>query len=84
MTTSKHSAFASSTPAAQTGGMSVAATPESEAPASGSAGLRHESPAASAAPYRPTRRVVIGALWLFTILNYAYCDILGTHDVNYP
>ncbi|MEZ5093624.1 DUF6326 family protein [Nocardioides sp.] len=43
------------------------------------------SPAASApdAPYRPTRRTVLGALWLFTILNYAYCDVLGTHDVDY-
>ncbi|WP_200809849.1 DUF6326 family protein [Demequina sp. NBRC 110054] len=29
-----------------------------------------------------TRRVV-SALWLFAILNYLYCDVLGTHDPEY-
>jgi hypothetical protein len=26
---------------------------------------------------------VIGALWLFAILNYLYCDVLGLHDRAY-
>ncbi len=29
-----------------------------------------------------TRRLV-SALWLFAILNYLYCDVLGTHDPAY-
>ncbi len=29
-----------------------------------------------------TRRVV-SALWLFAILNYLYCDVLGTHNADY-
>lgn len=35
------------------------------------------------APYRPTPRAFVGALWLFAILNYLYCDVLGTHDPDY-
>lgn len=33
--------------------------------------------------YRPTVRTVVGALWLFAILNYLYCDVLATHDPDY-
>jgi len=37
------------------------------------------SPAPSAAPAAPRigPRATVGALWLFVILNYLYCDILG-------
>lgn len=28
-------------------------------------------------------RRVVSALWLFAILNYLYCDVLGSHDPEY-
>jgi hypothetical protein len=28
-------------------------------------------------------RTVVGALWLFAILNYLYCDVLSLHDRTY-
>ena len=35
----------------------------------------------------PTRRVgprkVFASLWLFAILSYLYCDLLGSHDADY-
>jgi len=38
---------------------------------------------ASAATPRVGPRRLVSALWLFAILNYAYCDILGSHDADY-
>jgi hypothetical protein len=32
---------------------------------------------------RVAPRTVVGALWLFAILNYLYCDVLGLHDRSY-
>lgn len=28
-------------------------------------------------------RRLVSALWLFAILNYLYCDVLGSHDADY-
>jgi uncharacterized protein (UPF0548 family) len=39
------------------------------------------------APTHVTHRIgprrVVSAVWLFAILSYAYCDILGSHDADY-
>lgn len=32
---------------------------------------------------RVAPRTMVGALWLFAILNYLYCDVLGMHDPGY-
>lgn len=37
----------------------------------------------TATVFRPTTRQVLSALWLFVILNYAYCDVLALHDPEY-
>jgi hypothetical protein len=39
-----------------------------------------------AAPVNAPRigpRGLVSALWLFAILNYLYCDVLGSHDADY-
>lgn len=41
-----------------------------------------QAPALAAAPRIGPRRLV-SALWLFAILNYLYCDVLGSHDADY-
>ena len=33
--------------------------------------------------FKPSPRSLIGALWLFAILNYIYCDVLALHDPVY-
>lgn len=37
----------------------------------------------SRASSRPEPRQVVGALWLFAILCYLYCDVLASHDPDY-
>lgn len=40
-------------------------------------------PTAPSAAHRVTPRRLVSALWLFALLNYLYCDVLGTHDATY-
>jgi hypothetical protein len=45
------------------------------------------NPAANAVTPARTHRIgprrLVSALWLFAILNYLYCDVLGSHDADY-
>lgn len=39
------------------------------------------APLATAPRIGPRR--LVSSLWLFAILNYLYCDVLGSHDADY-
>ena len=33
-------------------------------------------------PKKTDRKILLSTLWIFAILNYLYCDIMGLMDVN--
>ena len=40
------------------------------------------TPTTSQRPHRLAPRTVVSSLWLFAVLNYLYCDVLGLYDAE--
>ncbi|MFN8082511.1 MAG: DUF6326 family protein [Kineosporiaceae bacterium] len=53
----------------------TATEPERTVPSTTGPGLLRQP-----ARHRPTPRQVVASLWLFALLNYLYCDVLGSFD----
>ena len=43
----------------------------------------YDSPVPALAARRIGPRTVVSSLWLFAVLNYLYCDVLGLHSADY-